>query len=63
MTLRGTVQVNSEAIGAIAVPQNRSLLVLYLPTTTTTKNFFRTGHEKQEFSFSKSTPFYVTEQT
>ena len=31
MTLRGTVQVNSEAIGAIAVLQNRSWLELYLP--------------------------------
>ena len=32
--------------------------------TTTTKNYFRTGHEKQEFVyFSKSTPFYDTEQT
>ena len=31
MTLRGTVQVNSKAIGAIAVLQNRSQLVLYLP--------------------------------
>ena len=33
-------------------------------TTTTTKNYFRTGHEEQEFvCFSKSTPFYDTEQT
>ena len=31
---------------------------------TTTKNYFGTGHEKQEFvCFSKSTPFYDTEQT
>ena len=52
------MQVNSEAIGAIAVLQNRS----YLPTTT--KDFCRTGHEKQEFvCFSNSTPFYDTKQT
>ena len=43
MTLRGTVQVNSEAIGAIAVLRNRSYTFLR-------KNYyFRTGHEKQEF--------------
>ena len=61
MTLRGTVQVNSEAIGAIAVPQNRSYTFLRKKTT---KNYCGTGHEKQEFvCFSKSKPFYDTEQT
>ena len=56
--------VNFEAIGTIAVLQNR---LLYLPKkkkTTTTKNYFRTGHEKQEFvSFSITIPFYDTEPT
>ena len=68
MTLKDNGQVNSEDIGAIAVIQNHSKLELYLPkeeeTTTTTKNYFRTGHEKKEFvCFSISTPFYDTEQT
>ena len=32
--------------------------------TTTTKNYFRTGHDEQEFvCFSKNTSFYDTEQT
>ena len=31
---------------------------------TTTKNYYGTGHEIKEFvCFSKSTPFYDTEQT
>ena len=59
MTLRGTVQVNSEDIGAIAVLQNRLCsCYTFLRKTTTTKNYFGTGHEKQEF-----TSFYDTEQT
>ena len=60
------MQVNSKDIGAIAVIQNRSYTFLRkkTTTTTTTKNYFRTGHEEQEFvCFSKSTPFYDTEQT
>ena len=63
--LKDNVQVNSEDIGAIAVLQNRLLLVLYLKKKkTTTKNYFGTGHEKKEFvCFSKSTSFYDTEQT
>ena len=46
MTLRGTVQVNSEAIGAIAVLQNLSQLVLNLPKEEEDdddQEFFRTG--------------------
>ena len=62
MTLRGTVQVNSEAIGAIAVLS--SCYTFLRKKTTTTKNYVRTGHEQKEFvCFSKSTLFYGTEQT
>ena len=69
MTLRGTVQVNSEAIGATVLPFRKTVrsscyTFLRKKKTTTTKNYFRAGHEKQEFvCFSKSTPFYDTEQT
>ena len=68
MTLKDNVQVNSEDIGTIAVIQNRSYSSSYTflrkKKKTTTKNYFGTGHEKKEFiCFSKSTPFYDTEQT
>ena len=45
MTLRGTVQVNSEDIGAIAVVVCSSFL--RKKKKTTTKNYFGTGHEKK----------------
>ena len=57
--------VNFEAIGTIAVLQNRSYSsYTFLRRRTTTKNYFRTGHETQEIvSFSITTPFYDTEPT
>ena len=47
MTLKGTVQVNSEDFGAIAVIRSSSYTFLRKKTT---KNYFRTGHEKMVVS-------------
>ena len=67
MTLKNNVQVNSELLPLFKTVRSSSYTFLRKKkkkTTTTTKNYFRTGHEKKEFVwFSKSIPFYDTEQT
>ena len=62
MTLKDNVQVNSEILPFFKTVC--SSCYTFLRKKTTTKNYFGTGHVKQEFvCFSKSTPFYDTEQT
>ena len=58
MTLKDNVQVNS-----VLLPFFKTVCsscYTFLRKKTTTNILFGTGHEKQEFS--KSTPFYDTEQ-
>ena len=65
MTLKDNVQVILVLLPLFKTVRSSSYNFLRKKKkTTTTKNYFRTGHEKKEFvCFSKSTPFYDTEQT
>ena len=63
MTLKDNVQVILALLPLFKTVRSSSYTFLRKKTTTT-KNYSRTGHEEQEFvCFSKSTPFYDTEQT
>ena len=58
MTLKDNVQVNSELL-----PFFKTVCSSCDTFLRKTNNDYGTGHEKQEFvCFSKSTPFYDTEQ-